>query len=463
MNEAVNNFEDIRQPEPFDAKWYKSFDTISSQNGDIVDLIGGDSAHRAEQRKKFESGEIENPTLDYPNLDIEQVEIEESQLLQLKEAILAGEAIRPEDSVVAQAYRWRINERIAELRMLKATASGDMHRFKRYAEFVYGKPSPEIFKYTVEEVKKAAVKTIDSDIPEIKARTEQLIASLEIDDQSVTKFEKPDKETVGVVHEIMQKEYEALGLENFDADKTFTDEETVQIFEQALESLGAESWQVVITPDRTKINVSQEEQLIEIPKGREIDFLKLQKLVMHEVVMHVGRRKHGENSRLSLLGRGLDRYIQGEEGVTKVAEHGIEGTFKTFGAPELHLAIGLAIGTDGQPRNFKEVYQILENVFFLKAIRLKRDSESAKKEAKTKAWDHCVRVFRGTDCKTKGVAYPKDIVYREGAIAIWNLVNKDTNEVYKFSIGKYDQANERHLWILSQLGITDERLDDLSA
>lgn len=94
-------------------------------------------------------------------------------------------------------------------------------------------------------------------------------------------------------------------------------------------------------------------------------------------------------------------------------------------------------------------------------MRKKVTINDAKKEAKNRAWGHCVRAFRGTDCKTKGTVYTKDIVYREGTIGIWHLLSQNIGEAYKFSLGKYDPTNERHLWILSQLDVTDDALEKL--
>lgn len=36
--------------------------------------------------------------------------------------------------------------------MLKATENNDMHRFLRYSEFIYGKPSKDVFDYTIHSI-----------------------------------------------------------------------------------------------------------------------------------------------------------------------------------------------------------------------------------------------------------------------------------------------------------------------
>lgn len=448
-----------KQTESLDSKWYRDFETISSQN-DITECLDGDLEYRSEERRLFELGEKINPELDYPNIDSEILEKEERELMRLKEAIINDE----QNEVIKQAYRWRINEKIAEIRMLKATATGDMKRFKRYSEFVYGRPSVDIFYLSIKEIKEQLEKTEKSENPVVSQATQELLNLLPVPENDIVMPERPTQELVNLVHEIFEEEWRELGTSEIPTE-ALTSEVVVQVFEKALEAIGANNWQVVIDKDRTRVNVSQEQLLIKVPKDREreIDHLKLKTLVMHEIKRHVERRISGENSKLSLLGLGLDRYIKGEEGVAKVTEHGIEGEFKSFATPEMYLAIGLALGLDGKERDFREVYEILEKHFFLKEVRKKASipTEDAIKIARKKAWNHCVRAFRGTDCKTRGTVYTKDIVYRDGTIGVWHLLSQDIREAYKFSIGKYDPTNERHLWILSQLDITDDALEEM--
>jgi hypothetical protein len=41
---------------------------------------------------------------------------------------------------------------------------------------------------------------------------------------------------------------------------------------------------------------------------------------------------------------------------------------------------------------------------------------------------------------------------------IWYVAKNNLDELQRFSIGKYDPSNARHLWVLQQLNITDEDL-----
>jgi len=94
-------------------------------------------------------------------------------------------------------------------------------------------------------------------------------------------------------------------------------------------------------------------------------------------------------------------------------------------------------------------------------IRSKKDKATALASAQNEAYNDCVRIFHGTSCKNPGNCLTKDIVYREGNIGVWNVVKNNPEEIKRFSVGKYDPTNPRHIWILEQLGITDEDLADL--
>jgi len=162
-----------------------------------------------------------------------------------------------------------------------------------------------------------------------------------------------------------------------------------------------------------------------------------------------------------LLGLGLDRYLRGDEGIATLREQSLEDKIEDFSGLGGHLAIGLAIGLDGQPRDFRSVYKIMESYFLFNNLKEGKTLAEAKEEAQKTAWDRCIRTFRGSDCKTPGICFLQDIVYREGNIAVWQVIKDNPAEMLRFNIGKYDPSNYRHIWILEQLGITDQDLADL--
>lgn len=455
------NFEtpQLTHSESLDSKWYQRFEQLGAFQA--YEYLDGDKQHRETERQKFLSEDSENPNLDYPKINVDRLSRDEEALLQLKKEVVGNET----KELVKQVYRWRLNEKIAELRMLRAVATGDMKRFQRYSEFVYGKPSPEIFAFTVKNLRETATSQLISDDPNIKNAAQELIDLLPADLPTTANYQLPQESDIAIVHEQTLKE---LGnLLNLDTatgteGKQYTADEIREIFQASLESLQAEGWSVVVdTSSKSGISVDQEHRKIKIPESRKLAFAKLQSLVAHEVGTHVARRIKGERSKLQLLGLGLDRYEKGEEGVATMREQVLGESIEDFAGLDGHLAISLAIGVDGKPRDFRDVYKIMEKYFYLKALSSGKTPEDALKSAQTSAWNRTVRTFRGTDCKTKGICFTKDIVYREGNIGVWEVAKKTPEEILRFSVGKYDPANDRHIWILNQLGISETDLEEL--
>lgn len=101
-----------------------------------------------------------------------------------------------------------------------------------------------------------------------------------------------------------------------------------------------------------------------------------------------------------------------------------------------YLAIGLALGIDGTPRDMKQVFEILWRLRYLN-----RQSSSIE-YAKDYAIKEILRVFRGIPPTTTGVVLTKDKVYLEGNHFIWHLAQKgDIELIFKEFLGKEIKDN----------------------
>lgn len=467
MSEIIKQTENENQNIAYDEHLYEPF--LRAASLQAYEYLSGDSKYRNEQKRQFIAGEINNPELDYPDINIESIKNTEMELISMKKDIISNE----QNEVVRQAYRWRLNEKIAEIRMLKSTANindpemtetdllNNMRRFKKYSEFIYGKPSPDIFAYTSNSIYQDAQQFANSENPEIKQAATDLIQVLpEMYQPKITDL--PNSETVEYAHQQTVKE---LGdLIEIPAEITKLDAQQIQeAFETAIDRAGGDGWKVEIDEksSKTAVSVNQEEKQVNIPQSRMVTKSKLAGLIVHEIGTHVTRRTNGERSKLKLLGLGLDRYESGEEGIANMREQAIANKMNEFRGLDGQLAIGLALGLDGQPRDFRQVYDTLEKYYLFKNLISKKELPEATEKAQNSAWNRTVRTFRGTDCKTPGVCFTKDIVYREGNIGVWDVIKNNPEEMLRFNVGKYDPANSRHLWILEQLGITDQDLLDL--
>lgn len=455
--------------EQLDSYWYERLMEIVPEGP--TEGFAGDPEFRAKQKERFINGEIENPRLDLPKLNQADLDNQETLLVAFKNELLGTETVAPEQNeLIRQVYRWRINEKIAEVRLMRAALNGDMHRFERYNAFINGQPSPTVFAYTVQSLKAKAGLSLTSDNEALTRAAQGLINVLPdvlvpAEDLPVL----PSEENVELVRHVTKQELaQLLDVEEFEGK---IDAQSIkQIFESVLHQMGllkevGGNWEVIIDPARTKsISVSQEEQKVKIGQDVTRAYKELVGLIVHELGTHVLRREHGERSKLALLGYGLDRYTKGDEGVAAVRQNVIEqDKIEDFAGLKYHLAISLARGLDGKKRNFREVHSILTTYHnFIKLLRGRKPA-AALKNAKENAYNDCVRVFRGTDCTTPGVVFTKDLVYREGTIGIYDLISTEEGkqEMHRFSVGKYSPLDSRHLWVLDQLGINEADLDSV--
>lgn len=437
-----------------DTDWYKRFEEIAAFQA--YEYLDGDTTRRKMEKEAFLKKEKENPELDYPLLDEEKLLMKYDELLELKQTVLQHE----ENEVVKNVYRWRLNEKIAENRLLLAAATGDMRRFRRYSEFIYGKPSKEIFSYTINRIR-TELETI-SRSKENPAAEEaiQLLQELpEVDGGYILKT--PHSENLSKARQITEENLS--DIINIPLDKELYEAEDIRLaFDTALQELSAEGWVAVINPNKTAISVNQEKKTVEIPVSRKLLAQQLKGLIAHEIGTHTARRLNGERTKLRLLGLGLDRYEGGEEGIATLREQALVEKVDDFSGLQSYLASSLAKGLDGKPRDFRETFTFLSRYNYVMGLSKGKTPENAQRLANESTWSTCVRTFRGTDSKTPGTCFTKDIIYRQGNIAVWETLERNSPEMHRWNIGKYDPSNPRHIWILDQLGITDEDLLELS-
>lgn len=193
-----------RSDKSLDKEWYERFERIGSFQA--YEYLDGDKGAREQEQKRFTNGEIKNPSLDYPLLSERSLKIKEKALLFLKQDILDKEP----NAVVRQAYRWRINEKIAEARMLLATARGDMNAFQRYSEFIYGKPDKRIFEYTVHKIREEIADEVkQANNPELDSIANDFFSKLPKGSDTIPRF-LPTSEAFEQSSDKTKKEFYSL-------------------------------------------------------------------------------------------------------------------------------------------------------------------------------------------------------------------------------------------------------------
>ncbi len=430
--------ESYEQETALDARWYGRLEAVVFED---YEKLTGLKEIREREKKLFLEGGQRNPYLDYPELMHFDIKEREEELLSLKDDVLELE----QNEAVRKIYRTKINELLATLRMLKAAKEGDDHKFMKYSDFIYGTVSESDKNYIIKHLQELIAKNTQSD-NKYKQQSAATLGAIfntlsTVDDTDATKDILPDGENIeGSVESV---------------------EEAVTAFEETLESLHIDDWEVLVDTEKgiSNFSVSQEHKTINIPSEeqllkRNISKKKLQGLIAHEIGTHVARRHNGEHSKLQLLGLGLDRYISGEEGVATYNEQQVTGA-KEFAGVVPMISILLAKGIDGQPRDFRDTFELMKHYHILKAGKTVDETKAAET-----AYNNCVRIFRGSTSETPGAIYTKDMAYF-GNRKIWTLVSKNSDVVQQFSIGKYDPTNGEHLALLSKLGILDQDLRSL--
>ncbi len=467
--------------EILDAQWYAEFVEIGAFEAYDYFKDGKKSTEQPEKSRRQVSKESfladeshqSNPELQYPELSEEWIKDREVKLLDLKRRIISTE----QNPVVRQVYRWRINEKIAELRLMRAALQNKADAMAVYSDFVYGSPKKDIFAFTWNTSVESLLRQAEASENEAaKKLVQELHGLVQKPETSNTEYTPilPEQSLIDAAAAETRKGLgEAIDIQLPEGAETFSDTEIQALFQRAIHSLGIEGWIVTIEKGKASISASQEKRQVQIPEGRTDTLQKIIGLIAHEIGTHALRRHNGERTKLQLLGLGLDRYEGGEEGVATMREHVLKGAVSDFAGAGLYLVAGLARGLDGtdpsSKRDFRQTFEVLQRVEMLRELLKGTVEGKAKELADTRAWDQCIRMFRGTDCKTPGAIFTKDIIYREGNIGVWQLMSQDQDAMMRFSIGKFDPASPRHQKIIeyvtlaSQTEITDTDLARMQA
>lgn len=434
-----------KQP-PLDALRYQRFLEVGAFQA--YAYLDGDAEWRQMQKEAFLCGASTQPTFDYPYIDTVKLIQWEQWLTALKKDIVAHET----NDAVKRAYVWKIDEKLAEIKLLQATWAGDDMQFQKQTEYIYGKPSIEVFADDCQVLREMIARC---QTPHTKKAGEHLAQRMPASD--VFKHTRPLPHNVLVDH-VRQNTISAMHklfispLE--DTENTLYTAEHIKLaFVQALKALRITGRHVdIVTTSKSTISVNHEQKTILIPYERKLSSSKLQQLIIHEIGTHVLRRETGEASSLQLLGLWLDRYERGEEWIATMREQVMEEAYQDDVGLDKHLAVSLAYGLDGKVRWFAEVYAFLVDYYIVVYLLDDYLIQRATYLAQESAWSTTTRVFRGTQ-GTPWVCFTKDAMYKEGNRAIRNLLAKDAHALDHFPLGKYDPTNPRHIAILQELGI----------
>jgi hypothetical protein len=393
-----------------------------------------------------------------------------------------------EITVTRLSYLLRMNEKLLEAGLIRSAQEGDSKAYAERNEMLYGKPSKDIFDWTVRRIRMRnralLARSSDPDVRRLAEELNQLLPDVQAP-RTVEVFPMPNKEQFAQMQGDLVQEYQkvvdylnerlshVMDMHPSERKQKFlTGDEMKEIVMKSLDIIGAaeKGWKVVSRKGGS-FSVSQALKEVRVPTS-DMNYQRFVELLFHEVGRHVDSRIKGEESDLILLGSGMSGYMQAEENLGVLYERTIsrgEGSFATI--PDgTHLAISLARGLDGTPRNFRQTFDILEKVYTLTAMTRKVKPLSYKDavvSGRAAAFYRSFRAFRGTDGKQPGLTSTRDIIYDEGDRLLYHYLkttgDKRSSFLRIFQFGKFDPIpgslyNKHHIAILRRIPVYNQRL-----
>lgn len=417
----------------FDEKWFNRIKVVNAQLPTRLKL-----ASHFTTKKRFLQDITQEPIFAYRHITDQHLSKKKIILDNLELEILGCSETLPQ---VKELYVKKIIEKRDQLRLIEVLHTIQitdqkadlLKEAKVLTERIYGAPNQNVFNQIVNLVRSRLV-----------VEWEQL-QDLAAHQRLRELFPSAVPTTVSALQQSAHLDYGDVNFACHDA------EILAGRFRETLSQAGLQEWRVKISKQKTGgIRVRPRNRYISIPssgilrnRSNPITEQNLRGLLVHEVMVHARRVEHGRNSGLLLLSIGLDKYWRGEEGVATYYEQRVIGATDYAGFNPYFTA-GLAYGLDrgGVSRTFREVFSILRDYFTL-------CSNKSDLNPDTLAFLSCVRVFK----IDPSFVLTRDCVYREGNIAVHQLMQgKSLSDEY-LNAGKYDPTNLDHVRCLTELGI----------
>jgi hypothetical protein len=443
---------------PLDAEWFPKL--LSASNLSLFEYLDGDAVARERTKQQFFAGDIHNPVFEYPFIDLQKIATHQALLTDLQNELLSKET----NPLVIEVYQNHITLDLAKIDLLRAVAVGDMVAFQKNCSLLYGNPPVETFQDLLSFLYKKVIPLVNGADTTAQKLAKNLLQKLPpVSAPTERDITCSTPEIFFLAQKYATEHFAPLtALVNLQEEKVYTAPEIQVVFLQGLATLGFTEWQVVISrSSKSAINTNNQQKTIFIPEKREVDAETLRDLLVHEIGCHVSRQMNGAKLPLKLLSLGLAHYDNLEEGLATFSAQALHETFEDFAGAERTLSIGLALGLDGTPRDFRGVFEILVPYYQLMRHLDPTVDETGDElllGAREAAWLACVRTFRGTDCHTPGTCFTKDHIYREGNITAWQIFAQNPAWFPYLYLGKYSPNKAGHRKLLFELGIIPKAL-----
>lgn len=440
-----------------------------------LDDTPGCAEARAEQEHLFLNREVKNPRLNYPVLakndtaanlaDLERTVLD----LMVQSAYLAYDEDREAALYDIRRVR-RLEVGLLDISRLLATSQSSdgeseeaVKAFNLANDEVHGKLETDKFRGLLFEVQEESRQLLRNDIPEVvNEATRYFIVhsgAVALND-GIKKPLKVNPEQLNKLKDLITERFSDLieCVPEKPGGETLSIGGLAEVFKKA-HQVRCTGWGVRIQPGKKSVDTRQSECNTVIgDKRKQPTSAEARALLIHENGVHVERRRQGDASGDVLLGgTGLAGYLDAEEGLAKILEQAISGKASDSGV-QYYIALGLARGLDGTPRDFRDVYELEYRRRIIKEYE-DRGVVDEKRPQKLKelAYNTCVRIFRGTPCDIPGMVYTKDQAYFMGNQKMLDLVfnivdlpDDQRNEAFSMLFtAKYDPTNTLHVRLVN--------------
>lgn len=436
---------------------------------------------REQAKQAFLNDKIRNPQLTYPKLHTTEtasfLETSEKQILDLMHDAVSLDhdriRVRAAEDILRTAYlKVAIIQIACELQDAQLSPKEKAERselFNLANDEVHGRLEPEIFFDLVEGEREFAsrLQTNSNSTAGVALLADEYLQLLPLTqvDNSTKRF-KPTDETIEALKDIAESEYaDLLTLVPKKPDgETLSIDELVELYEAA-HVLRGTGWGVRVVPGKTNIESKQSEKATLLGGARKLLTSRdAAKLLLHENGVHVERRMRGDNLGDPMLeGVGLAGYEDFEEGLGVALEEAMDGKIRNSGE-QYYLALGLARGLDGRPRDFRDTFEIAWLREALKKVKNGVVDSDMIDKARNQAYIQCTRIFRGTPCDVPGLVYTKDQSYLNGNKKAWPVLSEvaalppeERSRAFNVLLSaKYDPTNEVHRALVAKALTGDE-------
>lgn len=425
----------------------------------ISAMLGPSKEVCAVEWQKFDEVEGYNPnfTVRAGAVDSENLAVTEEALSNLRHN-LRVDTTTDQDTV--QMYKWRVNELLGQVRMVRASQQGNMKLFARYNRFAFGEADPQVFSHVVDHymsLAESAEASEDAAVKEAAQAVKGLFGGMPRGDE---KFLQPSDETFQNVRALHFRErtgYVALVLTGVNSPEgKVTQEDGDPILRQALGNVGAEGYEIVDAVGLTWSANNKQEQLSR-PAGYKMGVERLIGLPLGHELRHILEYQNGLRSSAALAAVGFDRYERGNEAAGVIGEQLSYPDFASFAATprwsmiiRRQLMTSLAQGHSGKPMDLRQVHDAMYAVTYLERMLVK--PETAHDEALRRTRTMIEAVYKGSD-GSPGAVYGGYSLYLDGSVDYWNHLENYPEHYEQTERGKFDMVNERHASFVNAKGI----------